>query len=480
MSLSHSVQIKNNLASELVQPIYDFLETVGNIQRQYKSFEEVEKVIRGLVGELENAMVGESLSQYDIHAPTLEYDGKVYRHVLRQKKTYTNCAGKMEVERSLYRAGGKSICPMEMRAGIIEDSWTPSSARHGCYVTALLSPYQGELLFKELGQFQPSKSSLTRLSTRLGQKWDSDLTQLKAALCDDFEVPEQATTISASLDGIMLPLNKKAENGYEKPVLVTNPSDEEKRIYEEAKEKAFYREASCAAINFYDNEGERLKTIRFGRMPESGKHVLKKMIQGVMKTALLQRSDLNIVKIADGAIDNWTFLSKSLLPDEGLELLDFFHASDHLNDAFASAYGKGTPSAVSQYNKYRSLLKTDPGGIEKVLNTLRYLSSKHPTKEALKTELNYFRNNRHRMKYAEAIKLNYPIGSGVTEASCKTLVTQRLKCAGMRWDIDGGQGVLTARSLIQSEQFDSGWKALSGKYIRDISIPDNVVMFRKS
>jgi hypothetical protein len=52
-----------------------------------------------------------------------------------------------------------------------------------------------------------------------------------------------------------------------------------------------------------------------------------------------------------------------------------------------------------------------------------------------------------------ALKFNYPIGSGVTEAACKTLVTQRMKCAGMRWHINGGQGVLTARSLIQSEQF---------------------------
>ena len=50
------------------------------------------------------------------------------------------------------------------------------------------------------------------------------------------------------------------------------------------------------------------------------------------------------------------------------------------------------------------------------------------------------------MQYALALKSNYPIGSGVTEATCKTLVTQRMKCAGMRWNINGGQGVLTARS----------------------------------
>jgi hypothetical protein len=58
------------------------------------------------------------------------------------------------------------------------------------------------------------------------------------------------------------------------------------------------------------------------------------------------------------------------------------------------------------------------------------------------------------MQYARALKSLYPIGSGVIEAACKTLVTQRMKCAGMHWNINGGQGVLTARGLIQSEQFD--------------------------
>ena len=71
-------------------------------------------------------------------------------------------------------------------------------------------------------------------------------------------------TVSASLDGIMIPLNKDAANGYQAPGLVDNPSEQEKRDYQEQKAKPFYREASCAAINFYDAEGERLKSIRFG------------------------------------------------------------------------------------------------------------------------------------------------------------------------------------------------------------------------
>ena len=40
-----------------------------------------------------------------------------------------------------------------------------------------------------------------------------------------------------------------------------------------------------------------------------------------------------------------------------------------------------------------------------------------------------------------------------------------MKCAGMRWNIKEGQGVLTARSLIQSEQFEKGCKILSETYV---------------
>ena len=52
-----------------------------------------------------------------------------------------------------------------------------------------------------------------------------------------------------------------------------------------------------------------------------------------------------------------------------------------------------------------------------------------------------------------------------------------MKCAGMRWHINEGQGVLTARSLIQSKQFDKGWKVLSKTYIEKITLPENVIPF---
>ena len=151
MSLSHSVQIANK-QNDSLNPIIQFLNTLNDVPQKYASFEKAEQAIRELVVELEKSMVQETLSQYDINTPIIVRDGKVYRQVLRQNKMYTSAAGPVEVERSLYRAEEHCICPLELQAGIIEGYWTPMAARLGCYVTAQLSPYQGEKLFEEFGR----------------------------------------------------------------------------------------------------------------------------------------------------------------------------------------------------------------------------------------------------------------------------------------------------------------------------------------
>ena len=93
------------------------------------------------------------------------------------------------------------------------------------------------------------------------------------------------------------------------------------------------------------------------------------------------------------------------------------------------------------------------------------------------TELTYFRRNRHRMNYAVLLDENLPIGSGVIEASCKTLVTQRLKRSGMRWSREGGQAILWLRSLVQSDRFERGWEILVSTYKRNVTVPDGVLEF---
>ena len=72
-------------------------------------------------------------------------------------------------------------------------------------------------------------------------------------------------------------------------------------------------------------------------------------------------------------------------------------------------------------------------------------------KESLEKAITYFTNHKHQMHYAEHATANYPIGSGVTEATCKVIVKERLCQSGMKWKTDGTQNTLTIRALCHSE-----------------------------
>ena len=109
-----------------------------------------------------------------------------------------------------------------------------------------------------------------------------------------------------------------------------------------------------------------------------------------------------------------------------------------------------------------------------MIRALAYLRDLHPRSRKIGTVLGYFRRNRHRMAYAELAFEGLPIGSGVTEAACKTLVTQRLKRSGMRWRHDGGQAILTLRALAQSQRFDRGWGFLAATYKHQVKLPAKV------
>jgi hypothetical protein len=86
---------------------------------------------------------------------------------------------------------------LELQAGIIEGSWTPSAARMGYYVTALLSPYQGEKLFKKLDRATPSKSALDRLSRQIGHQWEANHDGFFSELSEQITVPSGAVSMTS-------------------------------------------------------------------------------------------------------------------------------------------------------------------------------------------------------------------------------------------------------------------------------------------
>ena len=70
------------------------------------------------------------------------------------------------------------------------------------------------------------------------------------------------------------------------------------------------------------------------------------------------------------------------------------------------------------------------------------------------------------MDYQGYKQRGLPLGSGVTEAACKTVFTQRFKRSGMRWQRDSGQVILDLRVIYLSGIWEAACVAdLSGREI---------------
>ena len=408
------------------------------------------------------------LAKHDIDQPVVKIDGVVHRRVVRSEQEYWGLAGRFRVKRSLYstREGEPAACPMELRAGIVDGRWTPWAAEVAAWVVTHMTPQDAEDLFARMGGLSPSKSSLDRLPKALGERWEAGREDWEESLRSRETVPKEAVAVAVSLDGVLLPM-KDGERARKR--------DDAREAGKRTKGPAGYCEAGCATLSLYDKRGERLSTIQFGRMPEHKKATLKEMLTAELTHVMAQRPDLKLVKLADGARDNWDYLSDHL--PLGVELVDFYHAAEHLQSAIDEAYGETNPKGRAHAEKLRHVLRDDPNGVDKVIRALRYQRAQHPRSKKIQTELTYFMNNRDRMKYAAATAAHLPIGSGVVEAACKTLVTQRMKRSGMRWLPEGGQAILTLRSLVQSDRFDRGWAILVTTYKARVTVPDNVLGF---
>ena len=82
-------------------------------------------------------------------------------------------------------------------------------------------------------------------------------------------------------------------------------------------------------------------------------------------------------------------------------------------------------------------------------------------RENLESSITYFKNHKAKMRDAQNQQENIAIGSGVTEAACKTLVKQRLCNSGMRWKEKGAQSVLSLRSLAHTDsRWDQFWQKI--------------------
>lgn len=433
-----------------------------------REFYEFEKALHERMLAAEREIVADVMAASDVDADAIEVECRVLRRVLRSRQTYMTACGEVEVERWLYKdradPTAHALAALDLRLGIVEGFWTTRAAQQASWVVTQMTPQKAEDLFARVGNMDPSKSSLDRLPKALGERWEQGREQYEQVLRDALVVPEGTSTIAVSIDGVLAPID-----GGNSPTEVRLTAATEGRL---SKGPAGYREIGCATLAFCDEKGDLISAIRFGRGPEPKKLTLKETLRRDLAHILAQRPDLRLAKITDAGGDNWEFCAT--LP-EGPTILDFFHATEHLASAIAAIHGDGTFATRHKVEYLRERLLMEDNGADAVISALAYLRRKHPHKTEVSKALSYFRKNRKRMRYAEWKREGYMIGSGVVEAACKTLVTQRLKLSGMRWSHHGAQAILTMRGWDQSDRFDEAWALVAATYEREIHVLANIV-----
>jgi len=110
---------------------------------------------------------------------------------------------------------------------------------------------------------------------------------------------------------------------------------------------------------------------------------------------------------------------------------------------------------------HRRLDQLKAGELGNFFAALKLIARCHQTRDpqfSPKRLLRYFEENRQRLGYAEALRRNLPIGSGVVESAGRHIVQQRLKQSGMRWSLPGAQAVLNLRTRHRNGQFEQYWE----------------------
>ena len=142
------------------------------------------------------------------------------------------------------------------------------------------------------------------------------------------------------------------------------------------------------------------------------------------------------------------------------QILDFYHASGYLAGA-APGVRRKSEERTQWLEESCHALKHESGAAARLAGELAGQveegSRTRSATAALEAASGYFAHNVERMDYAGFRAMAFPIGSGVTEAACKTLVKQRLCGSGMQWTRRGAQTVLTLRALLLST---SRWSSL--------------------
>jgi hypothetical protein len=431
----------------------------------------VRELGRRVVERVYNRLEGDEAAVLPSH---VRHDGEDYRR-LKDKTPNRHVGtlfGTITLWRHAYRcsrrdAGEPALFPLEMTLGLVQGT-TPALAEAASRYLA------------EGGATQ--RTTLDRLKSHHGIGWGAQrLRDLAAEVAQSMAEVRHDCQVERVLD---LLRQADASRGAVKPVLSVGRDGTTLCDYQHR----FFEHATAGTVSVYDRAGKRLATVYLAYTPESGQPTMTQHLTALIEE-VLRRWDGPLPRLAyvTDAGENETQYYRRVLrpmrhPRTGAKLhwqrvVDFYHAAQRLWTMAAALFGSDERAAAAWARRMCKLLKK-PNGPFRVLHAAAQLRRKRTLPKWRQKEYrqayNYIRQRTRFMQYHEYAKKKIPLGSGVTEAACKTIYTQRLKLSGMRWKKRGAQVILDLRVMLLSGIWLEAYRQIldRGPY-REFRTPDH-------
>jgi hypothetical protein len=384
--------------------------------------------------------------------PEVRLGGTRYRRRNKSPHTIASTFGSIKLRRWLYEprdAGERCVFPLHHLLGLVAGATPALASRTG----QLITEHTQRELQRILGRDHDVHWSQQRIRT-LGaevalimgeQRQQAQAEQLIGWLRQAWRGRGRFEPVLAvGRDGVMVPIRQDD-----------------------------YHEAAVATVSVHDRQGRRVGTVYLGWMPQAEQAELSRQLTALIQEVLSgwKGRRPRLAYVTDGGWQPEEYyrstlrkMADPLRPEERLRwqrVLDYYHAAQYVTKLGEALFGQGQ-AGQSWASRMRGWLKQE-GGLTRVLQSASYQRNERELRGKRLGEFwkayNYLHKRRRHMEYARYRRDGMPIGSGVTEAGCKVLVSRRLKRSGMAWGTAGGQVVLTLRSVWLSKVWYRAWDA---------------------
>lgn len=334
------------------------------------------------------------------------------RFVGYRGRSLLTLAGRIEVERGYYHCSdcGTGHLPWDAEQGLSGRQYTPGVKALVAEVAAQLSYAETVELVERATGLQIEESGAELIVEEVGGRArEAEQRELERALAGEIEVQEPPDRLYVGIDGTHAHID------------------------------GAWHEVKNAVV--YEEQGEK----RYVSAQEPAQCFGDRVYAAAARAGAEQAGE--VVVIGDGAEWIWN-LAAMHFPD-AVQIVDFWHACEHLWEVANAHYGEGTAQARRWAERHkRRLLQHGPAPLLRALHRME--PSDEQAAEAIRLVRGYFTAHSQRMRYPQFRGAGLAIGSGPVEAACKVIVGQRLKRAGMRWSHEGADHVLALRCLVKS------------------------------